>query len=155
LLTACTPEAEPTAEPIYDDIAAPLNISSIEFCSEEPRGDRNYSVQPDATYQMNDIVYYYFEVFISTSKRVENGYEIWVKITEFRLFNPEDTMIMNISEYGEVHETLDYVPVYFWFWFCFEIAADQPPGQYRIEVVATDMLSGRKGTQTAYFSRQV
>lgn len=135
--------------------AAPLNIYSIEFCSEMPQGNRDYSVQPNATYQMSDTIYYYCEVSGATSKRVENGYEIWIKITEFRLFNPEDTMIMNVSEWGEVHETLDHVSEYIWFRFWIQLRAGRLPGQYRIEMVATDMLSGRKGTQTAYFIRQM
>ena len=135
--------------------AAPLSIYSFEFCSERPQGNRDYSVQPNATYQMSDMIYYYFEVSGHTSKKVENGYEIWVKITEFRLFNPEDTMIMNVSEWGEVHETLDHVSEYIWMRFWIQLRAGQLPGQYRIEMVATDMLSGRKGTQTAYFIRQM
>lgn len=131
-----------------------LSIRGVELCS-AVRGDRDYTVQPAATFDRGDTVWVYFEARGITSKRADGKFEVWIKFNDLKLYDPDGDMVVHAVDFAEVHETaLDEATTYGWFYAYYESTADDVAGQYRFEFTVKDELSGATGTGSATFTLQ-
>jgi len=127
-----------------------LLIQNVEVCS-VIRGDRDYTVRPDATFYGGEGVWIYFEVQGLTAKETDDEFEIWIKFGDLKLYNPGNDLIKHVVDTVDVHEKTSEKMSYGWWYAYFRIGQNDPVGKYRFEFTITDGFSGATGTGTATF----
>ena len=131
-----------------------LSIRGVELCS-AVSGNKDYIVQPGATFDRGGSVWLYFEARGIMSRGADGKLEVWIKFSDLKLYEPDGGMIAHVVDIAELHETaLDEAPTYAWFSAHYESEADDILGQYRFEFTVEDELSGATGTGSATFTLQ-
>ncbi|MFQ5925729.1 MAG: family 16 glycoside hydrolase, partial [Dehalococcoidia bacterium] len=130
----------------------PLSIGAIQFCSEEPQGFGDCTLQPDAIYERGDTVWAYFEVSSFAARRVDDAFEVWISETEAKIFDSEGAVYYQWTDLPEVHETRDSAPEAWTFWHWTTLSPEAEPGQYRVEVTVKDRLTAETAVQSGYFT---
>jgi len=130
-----------------------LSIENVKLCS-GVRGGRDYTVQPNATFQQGDIVFLYFEATGFKAREVDNEFEVHVKLTEVWLYNPDGSPNFRAENPQEFHETYEQAPTYAWFHMSWGTYTWTSLGQYKWKFTITDAISGATATGTAIFVLQ-
>lgn len=143
---AATEEEEEAAEEI-----PPVLIGGIQLCSNITGG--KCKLQPKATFDRGDTVYFYFQVFDPTYKVQSSGrYEVWLMIWG-DLYGPDGNRLPESDIVGWYHKTdLEYPLLYVYSTLNYESKAGDEPGQYRFEFTVTDKISGAEGAGSATFT---
>ncbi len=145
------PEATPTPTPTP---TAGLSIENVEICS-DVRGDRDYTIRGNGIFQLGDRVYVYFEVFGFRVQSTDGKYEVWFKVSNVELYDPDDELVLSQADLIDLHSTqLEEVPPYVWAEVHFDIEPGEPAGQYRAEITVEDMISGETASTTGYFTME-
>ncbi len=145
----------PTSGPTPTPATTPMphiNIESVIICS-DVRGLEDYTIQPNATFQLGDKVFIYFEIFDFTIQSNDGTYEYSVNFDEFSAYDSNNELFYSGFDFGGMHETeASVMPAGLAAYTNFEISLGSPTGQYRAEIIVSDELSGEKAYTTAYFA---
>jgi len=129
-----------------------FHIENMAICS-DVRGDRDYTIRPDAVFAPGERVWIYFEAS-SLEWNASNGtYEVWYRITNVKVYDPNGDLYL--SETGSVdfqRTQLDTVPIYLWGALYVDPMPGGPAGQYKVDLAFQDVLSGETDSITVYFS---
>lgn len=129
-----------------------LLIRSAEVCF-DVRGDRDYTVQPGATFNRGERVWVYFEARGITSKKAGDKFEVWTTFSDAKLYDPNNHIIEHVEDIADFHDMSFVEPVgYCWYYVYYDIEQTDSVGQYRFEFTVTDELSGAIGTGSTTFS---
>lgn len=123
-----------------------FGLSNLVFAAEKPGGYMDYEEQPDATYDVSDVVWLYMNVDGITYEENDDGTkEIWIT-EQLTVTNPEGETILD-QEVVNSHQNLpeEYDPEKLYLSNNVTLPSDSPSGDYRVDVEATDKL----GEQTA------
>ena len=131
-----------------------FHIGNVNICS-DVRGDRDYTIRPDAAFYAGERAWIYFEAS-SLEWNVSNGtYEIWYRVTDVKVYGPDGQLYMSGTNPVEFHRTqLDTVPYYLWGALYVDLLPGASAGQYKAELAFQDVLSGQTDSITVYFSVQ-
>jgi len=134
-----------------------LTISRIEMCS-GPILKGECSPKPNATYYTGDLVSVWFEITGFDVRRKDGGYEQWVQFKGYTVYDPDGRVIITDSGVYDRHEfsaSADNL-VSSYARFAIGVIEDSDPlGQYQVEIVITDRLSGETITKTIAFTRKI
>jgi PKD repeat protein len=122
-------------------MATSLSVDLI-MCS-SVTSDKIYTVKPDATYNNNDPIYVYLEVKGFQQYHTNDGFEFWVQLQSLKLFKPDGSILLNLSDVLEKHATTIDAPLYVYFWyFLGDVSPTNLAGEYRLECYVLDKQSG-------------
>jgi hypothetical protein len=129
-----------------------IHIENVNICS-AVHGDRDYTIRPDAAFAPGERAWIYFEAS-SLEWNASNGtYEVWYRVTDVRVYDPDDQLYMSGTSPVEFHRTqLDTVPDYLWGALYVDLLPGAPAGQFKAELAFQDVLSGETDSITVYFS---
>lgn len=134
-----------------------LTISQIKMCS-GPIEEGECRPKPDATYYTGDLVSVWFEITGFDVRRKNGGYEHWAQFTNYTVYGPDGRVIMTDSNLYEWHEFSASADNYesLYVRFAIGIAEDSDPlGQYQVEIVIADRISGETITKTIAFTKKI
>jgi PKD repeat protein len=127
-----------------------LSITPI-MCSNIVSNE-DYIVKPDATYKKYNPVYVYLEVKGFQQNHTDNGYDICVQLQSLKVIRPDGSLLLNLSDVLENKKTTLKASIYIYFWYYFgTTSANDLLGQYTVECVVLDKLSGDSKTVTTTF----
>ena len=131
-----------------------FHIGNVNICS-DVRGDRDYTIRPDAAFDPGERAWIYFEAS-SLEWNASNGtYEVWYRVTDVKVYGPDAQLYMSGISPVDFHRTqLDTVPNYLWGALYIDLLPGAPAGQYKAELAFEDVLSGETDSITVYFSVQ-
>ena len=131
-----------------------FHIGNVNICS-DVRGDRDYTIRPDAAFAPGERAWIYFEAS-SLEWNASNGtYEVWYRVTDVKVYGPDAQLYMSGISPVDFHRTqLDTVPNYLWGALYIDLLPGAPAGQYKAELAFEDVLSGETDSITVYFSVQ-
>ena len=72
---------------------AGLDIAEVVFCAEQPDGYDDYTVQPEATYAVGDVIWIYIDV-LNVATDDAGGGEISVEVTETLVIRDESESVV-------------------------------------------------------------
>ena len=129
-----------------------FHIENMIICS-DVSGDRDYTSRPDAAFDPGERVWIYFEAF-SFAWNTSNGtYEIWYRITDSNVNDPDGGLYMSSTSPVEFHQTgLNEITDYLWGAFYIELVPGMSAGQYEAVLAFQDVLSGQTDSITVYFN---
>jgi hypothetical protein len=132
--------------------SASFRIDNVEVCS-DIRGERDYTVQPGAAYEPESRVWIYFEVFGFSARVAGETYQVWFRTAEAKVYDPTGALYLSGENLKDYHQTgLETIPEYSWGTLSFELLPSAPSGQYRLEAVIKDIISGETDSFTVTFS---
>ncbi|MGB2853294.1 MAG: hypothetical protein WBC55_02480 [Dehalococcoidia bacterium] len=148
---AFTPKPGPTPTPTSSPMPH-INIESVKICS-DVRGPGDYTIQPNAAFQLGDKVFIYFEMFDFTIQSNDGTYEYSVTFDEVSAYDSNNELFYSGFDFGGMHETeASVMPVGLAAYTDFEIPLGSPTGQYWAELIVRDELSEETAYTTAYFA---
>jgi hypothetical protein len=122
-------------------MATSLSVDLI-MCS-SVTSDTDYTVKPDATYKDHEPIYVYLEVKGFQQHRTDEGFEFWVQLQSLKLFRPDGSLLLYLSDPLEKHATAIDAPLYVYFWYSLgHVSPVDQPGEYRLECKVLDKQSG-------------
>ncbi len=129
-----------------------FQIGNVKICS-DVRGDRDYTIRPDAIFAPGERAWIYFEAS-DLSWNASNGtYEVWYRVTDVKVYGPDGQLYMSGTSPVDFHRTqLDTVPNYLWGALYIDLLPGAPVGQYKADLAFQDVLSGETDSITVYFS---
>jgi hypothetical protein len=129
-----------------------FHIENVAICS-DVRGDRDYTIRPDAAFAPGGKAWIYFEAS-SLEWNASNGtYEVWYRVTDVKVYGPDGQLYMSGTNPADFHRTqLDIVPDYLWGALYIDLLPGAPAGQYKAELAFEDVLSGETDSIAVYFS---
>jgi hypothetical protein len=131
-----------------------FHIENVAICS-DVRGDRDYTIRPDAAFAPGEKAWIYFEASSLSWNDSKGTFEVWYRVTDVKVYNPDGQLYMSGTNPVEFHRTqLDTVPVYLWGALYIDLPPSAPAGQYKAELAFEDVLSGETDSITVYFSVQ-
>jgi hypothetical protein len=129
-----------------------IQIENVEICS-EVLGDRDYTVKPDAIFDVGDTVWIYFEAYDLGWNYSGGTYEVWYRADNVDVYNPDGELYMTAASPFVFHGTgLDKLPDYLWGALYIDLPASSPEGQYKVELLFSDVLSDLTDSITVYFT---
>jgi hypothetical protein len=129
-----------------------FHIENMAICS-DVRGDRDYTIRPDAVFAPGERAWIYFEAFSLEWNTSNSAYEVWYRVTDVKVYSPDGGLYMSETSPVDFHRTqLDTVPIYLWGALYVDLLPSTPAGYYRAELAFQDVLSGDTDSITVYFS---
>jgi hypothetical protein len=129
-----------------------IQIENIEICS-DVLGDRDYTVKPDGIFNVGDTVWIYFEAFHLDWNYSSGTYEVWYRADNVDVYAPDGELYMTVTSPFDFHQTgLDKVPDYLWGALYIDLPSSSPGGQYKVELLFSDVLSDLADAITVYFT---
>ena len=129
-----------------------FQIGNVNICS-DVRGDRDYTIRPDAAFNPGERAWIYFEAFSLEWNPSNSTYEVWYRVTDVKVYGPDGGLYMSGTSPVDFHRTqLDTVPNYLWGALYVDLLPGAPSGYYRAELAFQDVLSGDTDSITVYFS---
>ena len=126
-------------------------VRRIEMCS-NVIDSSNYTIQPNATFHVGDLVWVYLEVVGFDQQKTDGTYETRVKWQQVRFYDPDGKVLLDLSDVYEFHDTYDTIIQFVWFRFPIgEAEPTDPLGEYKVEVKLEDKLSGGTATESITF----
>ena len=131
-----------------------FHIENVAICS-DVRGDRDYTIRPDAAFAPGEKAWIYFEAS-SLEWNASNGtYEVWYRVTDVKVYGPDGQLYMSGTNPADFHRTqLDIVPDYLWGALYIDLLPSAPAGEYKAELALQDVISGETDSIAVYFSVQ-
>lgn len=128
-----------------------FHIGNVNICS-DVRGDRDYTIRPDAIFAPAERVWIYFEALALSWNASNSTYEVWYRVTNVQVYGPDGGLYMSGTSPVDFHRPqLDTVPIYLWGALYVDLAGS-PAGYYRAELAFQDVLSGETDSITVYFN---
>jgi hypothetical protein len=119
------------------------------------RGDRDYTIRPDAVFAPGERAWIYFEAFSLEWNTSNSTYEVWYRVTDVKVYGPDGGLPLSGTSPADFHRTqLDTVPDCLWGALYVDLPPGASTGSYRAEVAFQDVLSGDTDSITVYFSVQ-
>lgn len=148
--TASATQSFTIADPIQQ-AEGPFEIPDIVYCATEPRGYRDYTEQPDATYTPGDDVWFYFEI-PGISYRWEDDVKV-LHLTGMETITGPDggTVYEQPIDNREEAEPGTDLSTYF-LYDAVTTSTGVDAGSYSLELSITDELAGQTVTRTESFS---
>lgn len=111
-----------------------------------------YTVQPGAAFHVGDKTWVHFTVIGFEQPKTNGNYEVWVQWREFKLYNPDGTLLAALADVSEMHDTVDRIVPFVSFWIPLgEAESSDPLGEYRVEVTVEDKLAGDTASGSVTF----
>lgn len=133
-------------------IGTSFHTENVRICS-DVRGDRDYTVRAEATFDPGDKVWIYFEAFSLTWKYSGGTYEVWYRVTDVKVYDPDGELYISGTSPVDFHQTqLEKVPNYLWGAVYVDLLPGVTAGQYKAELAFEDMLSNQTDSITVYFN---
>ncbi len=135
-----------------DEQPSSLAIENTVLCTEQPTGYREYTEQPEGTYDPGDVVWVYFEpssVGTESAGEGELRFEydlIWTVTTP----DGEELETMTESVSRTFSESTDFSTVFLV--VNFSPAMEFDGGTYTMDIEATDTIAGNTATETVEFT---
>jgi PKD repeat protein len=140
-LTVSNDFSSDTAVSQVQVMATSLSVNII-MCS-SVTSDKSYVVKPDATYNDYQPIYVYLEVKGFQQHHTSSGFEFWVRLQNLKLFKPDGSLLLNLSNPLEKHATAIDAPLYVYFWYYLgHVSPADQNGEYRLECNVLDQQSG-------------
>jgi hypothetical protein len=132
--------------------AASFHVENVKICS-DVRGDRDYTVQPDATFNPGGRVWVYFEAFGLAWNSSGGKYEVWYRATDVKVYSPNGGLYISGTGPVDFHQILlEEVPDYLWGALYIDVQPGVAAGQYQADLALEDVFSGKTDSVTVYFS---
>lgn len=129
-----------------------FHIENVAICS-DVRGDRDYTIRPDAVFAPGERVWIYFEASSLDWNASNSTYEVWYRITGVEVYGPDGALYLSDTSPVDFQRTqLDTVPTYLW--GALYVDPGSSAGQYRVELAFRDVLAGKTDSITVYFNVQ-
>ncbi len=129
-----------------------IQIENVEICS-DVLGDRDYAVKPDAIFNVGDTVWIYFEAYNLDWNYSGGTYELWYRADSVDVYAPDGELYMTVTSPFGLHQTgLEKVPDYLWGALYIDLPSSSPGGQYEVDLLFSDVLSGLADAITVYFT---
>ena len=129
-----------------------IQIENMEICS-GVLGDRDYTVKPDAVFDVGDTVWIYFEAYNLDWNYSGGTFEVWYRTDSVDVYAPDGELYMTVTSPFDFHQTgLDKVPDYLWGALYIDLPSGAPEGQYKVELLFSDVLSDLAVSITVYFN---
>lgn len=149
--SSTTAQPTPTERPPATTRPTTLAIEKPVFCTEQPTGYRDYTRQPDATYERDDVVWLYLEPSTTGTELAGNGerrFEYTLSMTVTgpdgeRLGTVEDTVSKTVPEGSDLTTVFlsgSYTP-----------PTTFAPGTHTLAVEVTDTIAGNTASRTLEF----
>ena len=91
-----------------------FQIGNVKICS-DVRGDRDYTIRPDAVFAPGERAWIYFEASDLSWNASNSTYEVWYRVTDVKVYGPDGGLYMSGASPVDFHRTqLDTVPNYLW-----------------------------------------
>ncbi|MDI6903634.1 MAG: hypothetical protein QMC77_07865 [Methanocellales archaeon] len=117
-----------------------LTITEIIFCSEEP-SERDYEIQPDATYRAGDTIWMYVEASEFDSRKLNGEYEVHISLS-MDLLDADGNVLKHWPSLHEFHgDKLKRIPDYIWFTEYIYGTDVFESGKYTVSMTFTDRIS--------------
>lgn len=130
-----------------------LFISPVIMCS-DVTVDGKYTEQTNAKFHSGDMVWVYFQVNGIQYKEKNDGDEIWVTLTTFKVSGPDDELI-NLSDSIEFHDTIPEANPLTYLWFRVPVGyvePDDPIGNYMVTIWIKDNIANDNYLTIIFFS---
>jgi hypothetical protein len=130
-----------------------FQIGNVTICS-DVRGDRDYTVRPNAVFAPGERVWIYFEATSLEANSSDGKYEVWYRVTNVNVYGPGGALYLSeTAPVDDFHQTnLNTIPAYLWGTLYLQSAPSSPPGQYKAELEFLDVISGKTLSITANFT---
>ena len=129
-----------------------FKIGNVNICS-DVRGDRDYTIRPDAAFAPGERAWIYFEASGLSWNASNSTYEVWYRVTDVKVYGPDGGLYMSGTSPVDFHRTqLDTVPNYLWGALYIDLLPGASVGQYKADLAFQDALSGETDSITVYFS---
>jgi hypothetical protein len=129
-----------------------FHIENVAICS-DVRGDRDYTIRPDAVFTLGERAWIYFEASSLEWNASSGIYEVWYRVTDVKVYGPDGQLYMSGTNPTDFHRTqLDIVPDYLWGALYVDLLPGAPSGYYKAELAFQDVISGATDSITVYFS---
>jgi len=131
---------------------SPLAIRHLRLCS-EVRDFRDYTLQPNGVYDLGDMVWVYFEVHGVSVGGAERQQELWLKVSQLNLYDPQDRLVMRVADV--LSERLPYdgsAAPYLSLWL--DVGEGALGGRYAVEFTLEDGLTGEAVVDTFNFTME-
>ena len=129
-----------------------FQIGNVNICS-DVRGDRDYTIRPDAVFAPGERAWIYFEASDLSWNASNSTYEVWYRVTDVKVYGPDGELYMSGTSPVDFHRTqLDAVPNYLWGALYVDLLPGASVGQYKADLAFQDALSGETDSITVYFS---
>jgi PKD repeat protein len=129
-----------------------FTIRLLTVCSEvNPEG---YITQPNATFQIGDDIWIYFEVVGFEREMVGELATVWLKWTVLKITDPNGQVIIDLksTDLKEFHETMNIaLDDFVQFVSVIESTSSDLIGKYEVEVQVEDMLNGDSAVSATFF----
>ncbi len=140
-LTVSNDSGSDTAVSHVQVVETSLSVD-ITMCS-HVASDDDYTVKPDAIYYDRDRIYVYIEVKGFQQNYTGTGFEFWVQLKSLKLYKPDGSLLLNLSDALEKRATPNNAPLYVYFWyFLGHVSLSDLRGEYRVECIVFDKQSG-------------
>jgi hypothetical protein len=129
-----------------------FQIGNVKICS-DVRGDRDYTIRPDAVFAPGERAWIYFEASDLSWNASSGTYEVWYRVTDVKVYGPDGKLYMSGTSPVDFHRTqLDAVPNYLWGALYIDLLPGASVGQYKADLAFQDVLSGETDSITVYFN---
>jgi hypothetical protein len=138
---------ETPSEPVYTFL-----VGNVKICS-EVRGNRDYTLRANATFNAGETVWIYFEATGFASKQTNGKYEVWYRATNVEVYDSDGDIYLHSTEPVDFHQAeLKEIPDYVCGALHFDILEEAVSGQYRATIALEDVFSGGTESITVYFN---
>jgi FecR protein len=132
--------------------AASFHLENVKICS-DVRGDKDYTVRAEASFNPGERVWVYFEAFGLGWNSSGGKYEVWFRATDVKVYSPDSGLYVSGTNPIDFHQTqLEEVPDYLWGALYVDLQPNMSAGQYKADLVLEDVFSGKTDSVTVYFS---
>jgi hypothetical protein len=135
--------------PYFKEIQEGPSVTDIIFCS-HIRGENDYDVRPNATYDSGDSVWMYYETSNFEIKKQDGTYEVWLKYS-LNVTDSSNSIVYENLDWNEYHVNSTTAPANIWsssMLGTFNYKKDR----YKVELLMKDMISGKSKTIESYFN---
>jgi len=131
-----------------------LSISNIVFCSDSPMSYMNYSVQPDADYNLGLPVWVYMNVLNHEYISNSNGtFEIWL-LVDITVKAPDGSVVLVPGIPADYHGNLSagVDPEKLFLQYFIPTSGNMSVGKYTVEIIVEDKLVNKTAKASSHFT---
>ena len=146
-----TADGGTTTSPPVGQSPDSLAVENLHVCAEKPTGYRQYTEQPDATYEPSETVWVYFEPSTVGTESAGEGEVRFAFEIEWTIHGPDGEAIDTLIRTAErtVPASADLSELYLWMDFAPTAGFD--PGTHRTDLTVTDAVAGNTAKASVEF----